>query len=78
MNVNLVLNPSLHMKNKVFLAKIYRWNGLHSWFEVHKTFVPEKNIEYIYFLRDKDCVSPFHCDSLPINHYRILEIKEKM
>lgn len=37
------------MENKVFLAKIYRWNGLHSWFEVHKTFVPEKNIEYIFF-----------------------------
>ena len=50
MNVNLVLNPSLHMENKVFLAKIYRWNDLHSWFEVHKTFVPEKNIEYIFFI----------------------------
>ncbi len=37
-----------------------------------------KDDENIYFIRDENHVHAWHCNSLPINHYDIKEIREKI
>lgn len=66
------------LSDKIFLAKMDYGNGNHSWLEIHKEFITHKNEEWIFFIRNKDGVHAWHCGSLPINDYRILEIKEKI
>ena len=66
------------LSDKVFLAKMDYGNCNHSWLEVNKEFITHKNEEWIFFIRNKDGVHAWHCGSLPINDYRILEIKEKI
>jgi hypothetical protein len=66
------------LQNKVFEAKMDFGNGNSSWLDVHKVFIEHKNMEEIFFIRNKHGVCAWHCGSLPVNDYRIIEIREKI
>jgi hypothetical protein len=51
-----------------YLAKMYYGNGISNYFKITKS---DKDI---FFVRNIDGVNAWHCGSLPINDYRILEI----
>jgi len=64
------------IKEKRYLANMNYGNGnTESWLEVVKR-VDKKGNEEILFCRNEAHVHAWHCNSLPINDSRIIEIKE--
>jgi len=61
---------------QLFKVKMDYGNGDHAWLDCTK-YTDSQNKEVIYFGRNKDGVHAWHCNSLPINDCRILEIREK-
>jgi hypothetical protein len=59
----------------IYLAKMDFGNQNYSWLKVKKVFIPSKNQEFIFFIRDKNGVNAWHCGSLPISDSRIIDIK---
>lgn len=62
-------------ESNVFLAKMNFGNGNHAFLEVRKALISNK--EWIFFIRNENGVHAWHCGSLILTDYRILEIKEK-
>ena len=56
-------------EKKYYSAKMYKGNGISYELKVTKTETD------IFFIRNADGVNAWHCGSLPINDYRILELK---
>lgn len=64
------------IKEKRYLANMnYGYGDTGSWLEVVKR-ADKKGQEEIIFCRNKAHVHAWHCNSLPINDSRIIEIKE--
>jgi len=55
-------------ETKYYLAKMYKGDGISYYLKV------KMDENYIYFVRDKNGVNPWHCGSLKKTDYRILEI----
>ena len=62
------------MSKKKYLALMNFGNNNHSWLEIYIRYIPHKNENWVFFIRNKDGVNAFHTGSLPIYDYRILKI----
>jgi hypothetical protein len=64
------------MKKQIYQARMLFEGGRAAWLDVKK----QKDIggkEEIAFVRDKDGIHAWHCNSLPVSDPRILKIRKK-
>ncbi len=62
------------IEEQKFEAKMSFGNGYSDWLPVVKR-IDKNGKEEIIFCRDENHVHAWHCNSLPINDYRVLEVR---